>query len=228
MNDPVVSLVVVVHGAIYERYAAKMLRSAAVHFDPSPLVELVTVPGEPGWPNASSCRYRRILEHADQVAGDYVFMVDADMLFEDRVGQEILTPEGLTVTIHPGFPDPGQADAPWNQDIDERSAAWCVDVPRAGVRYHPGAFVGGPRGVFLELARTVEEWLEQDGAAGFWPRWYDESYLNRYLLEHPPALVLDGSYCAWDYLGDKVPRRIVHQDKTADEMRLRGLEEDAA
>ncbi len=227
MKDPVVSLVVVVYGTIYQRYAAAMLRSAAVHFDPSPLVELVTLEGEPGWPNSSSCRYRRILESADKIAGDFIFLIDADMVFEARVGEEILA-DGLTVTTHPGFPDEGQADAPWNQDVDERSAAWTPDVPRAGVRYHPGAFVGGRRDAFLELATVIEQGMSVDAAAGIWPRWYDEAYLNRYLAEKPAALVLNGSYCAWDYLGDTVPRRIVHLDKTADEVRLRGMEDQGA
>ncbi len=80
----------------------------------------------------------------------------------------------------------------------------------------------------FELAETVEEGIAVDAAAGVYPRWYDEAYLNRYLVDNPAALLLDGSYCAWDYHGDKVPRRIVHLDKTAEEFRLRGLEETAA
>ncbi len=227
VKDPVVSLVVVVYGAIYERYAEAMLRSASVFFDPSPLVELVTIVGEPGWPNGSGCRYRRIVEEQEKIAGDYIFLIDADMVFEQRVGEEILS-EGLTVTVHPGFPDDGQKDAPWNQDVDERSASWTPDVPRSGVRYHPGAFVGGRRKEFLELAATIEQGMAADGANGIFPRWYDEAYLNRHLAANPAALVLDGSYCAWDYLGDTVPRRIVHLDKTGEEFRLRGLEEDPA
>ncbi len=225
---PVVSLVVVVYGSIYERYTTRMLESARIHFDPSPMVELVKLEGEPGWPNASGCRYRKILEAQSLIGGDWIFMIDADMIFEARVGPEILS-DGVTVCTHPGFPDDGQADAPWNQDVPEGSAAWTPDVPRTGVHYHPGAFVGAPRGLFLELAGQLEKWIARDARDSVSPRWYDEAYLNRWLAHRPPTLVLPQEYCAWDYLGHEQPRKIVHLDKTADEFKARdlGLEEGA-
>ncbi len=52
---------------------------------------------------------------------------------------------------------------------------------------------------------------------GVHPQWYDESYLNKYLILHPPALVLNRRYCWWEHWGESDEAIIVHLDKTTSE-----------
>ncbi len=226
MNQDTVTLVSVVYGAVYEWYAANLWATAGEHFWPAESdVRFLELPGDPGWPEASSHRYRVLLEHAAELAPGYVFLIDADMVFEAGVGDEILW-DGIVAVEHPGHPDAGQLDAPWNAGVDPSMGAWTPDVPRDGVRYHPGAFVGGERGAFLRMATEIDAWIRVDEARGLAPRWYDEAYLNRYLAMNPPGRVLDVTYCAWRY--QETPwRKIVHQDKTPAEFELRGAEDQA-
>lgn len=213
-----VTLVCCVQGEAYERYARALGDSVREHFHPGD-VQFVRLESPRGWPHASAGRYRTILNNLDHVTGDFVFLVDADSRFEANVGPEILA-DGITVTTHPGFPDPGQEDAPWIRDPDSRAF---VSVEQSADKlYHPGAFVGGERRAFLDLATFIAESFEADVAADCWPRWYDESYLNRYLIDNPPALILPGDYCYWDYWGQGPGphgerRVLVHLDKTAAE-----------
>jgi hypothetical protein len=232
-----VTLVCVVYGEIYERYAAAMWESAREHFHPSAAVQLLELPGVPGWPAASGDRYRIVADNARLIEGDHVYMIDADMRFEAPVGPEILPPSGvgLVACIHPGFPDLGQADAPWNQGRDPHgmlgpdSLAW-VPTERQQGRYHPGAFVGGDRSSFLLMAGRIDCWTQLDRAAGLNPRWYDEAYLNAYLANpfHGPVATLPPGFCAWDYWGADQTRVIVHLDKTVSEFHWRGQVDQSA
>lgn len=213
MSVPLVTLYCCVGGPIYERYWANLATDAFLHFWPSADVSIVKLPARQGpWPRGSACRYGVGLENLDKLAGDFIFQIDADMRIEQTVGPEILA-DGITVTTHPGFLELGQGA--WERRED--STACITEEESAGRRYHPGCFVGGERRAFLDLATTVSERVETDLAAGVNAVWYEESHLNRYLIDHPPALVLDQRYCYWDYWGPSPDRVIVHLDKTAEE-----------
>lgn len=219
-----VTLAVVVHGKVFEDYAVRMLASAQEHFRPADDVQLIWLHGEDGtWPHQSACRHRILCDNAHLYRGDHLYLIDADMRFEAGVGPEILS-DGIVVTTHPGHPDPGQADAPWEQNT--ASTAYVPSNRR--LQYHPGAFVGAPRETMLELADAIAARYEIDAQGGYIARWYDESYLNASLAHRMrPKLVLPGDYCYWDYWGDSggpggnLTRKIVHLDKTTEEFAWR-------
>lgn len=222
-----VTLYCVVHGAAYERYAAQLLEDVRRHFRPAENVEWVVLPGKPepngdGWPSVSATRYRVALEHWPLLRGDHIFQIDADMRIVGDVGSEILA-DGITVTVHPGL-YPGVPRENWPYERRPESTAY---VPAGqGVSYHPGAFVGGRRAEFLALAHYVAKAVDDDIARGVHAIWYEESHLNRYLLDHPPALVLDKRYCWWDQQWGPNPAgqgaKVVHLDKTHEEFQARG------
>lgn len=209
-----VTLYCVVHGPIYERYAAELIPQAQELFLPE-RAEVVVLPGNGGWPHGSASRYQVCLDHADELVGKWLFQIDADMLIEGYVGDEILA-DGLTVVEHPGFP----AGTPVEGCPYDRNPHSHAYVPHEnGRQYHPGAFVGGTRDEFLTMCDQTMFWYGKDLENGHCPEWYEEAYLNRYLVDNPPALVLDRSYCWWDMQWG--PRqglaKIVHRDKTPDE-----------
>lgn len=218
-----VTLAVVVHGKVFEDYAVRMLASAQEHFRPADDVQLIWLHGENGkWPHQSASRYRILCENARLFRGEHLYLIDADMRFEATVGPEILS-DGIVVTTHPGHPDPGQADAPWEKNTDSRA----YTPPEQRRQYHPGAFVGGRREEFLALCRWIAAAVEEDTSQDIFPQWYDEAYLNRYLATRMPDKVLPGDYCYWDYWGDSggpngaFTRKIVHLDKTTEEFEWR-------
>lgn len=232
-----VALVVFAWGDDFKAYAGELVRSARQHWFPDQDRRLYLLEGEPGWPNASACRYRLLLERLHRIEGDHLFMVDADARFEADVGPEILC-QGITATAHPGFPQVGRSgevvpSSHWPYERDSASAAY-VPVDQQTDRYYPGAFVGGERSAFRDLLAGVSGLIAVDERQDFrqpggrpLARWYDESYLNRWLVDRPPALVLPGSYCYWDYWGpapgpNGERRILVHLDKTADEFDRRG------
>ena len=177
-------------GAAYGAYAESMLDSAANHFMVGDAADrvLLRLDGRHGWPDATIYRYAVICEQAAKLAdATHVFLIDADMRFVAPVGQEILAP--LVGTTHPGFV--GRARnlraAPGVGGLRRRTAR--------GATYFCGGFVGGERQPFLALAAAVQANVAADDAAGITAVWHDESHLNRYLIDHPPSLVLSPSYC---------------------------------
>ena len=135
------------------------------------------------------------------------------MLFEGPVDDEVVT-DGITATLHPV-----QNNLPPEQMTYERDPRSAAYVPAGdGGRYYVGAILGGPRADFLDLSRQVDLMCQADG--DYTPIWQDESYLNRILIDHPPARELDERYCAW--WNHNVPdARIRALNKTPEEFRWR-------
>ncbi len=215
MSSPLITVYTVVHGDIYQRYADQLCADCREHFPAG--TQVLQLPGRPGWPATSAKRYETALEHWDFLEGEWIFQLDADMrvLQPIEVASDICRFSGLTVTTHPGFP-PGGDPATWPYDRNPRSVAYVQ--PGDGRQYHPGAFVGGPRDDFWRLAEWIAGADNADRAMELpAPRWYDEAYLNRYLIDHPPALVLDKRYCWWQYWGVSPEAVIMHLDKTPEE-----------
>lgn len=222
MTDPLVTLYCVVHGDVYERYAEQFLEDAHEFFLPGK-AEIVVLPGraadgDADWSHVSSTRYRVALENLDKLRGEWIFQSDVDMRIFGPVGEEILG-DGVVVTIHPGCaPDSDPNGWPYERSTDSRAY-----VPFGqGTTYHPGAFVGGRRREFISMATYLATAIDHDLREGVRAVWYEESYLNRYLLDNPPALILDGRYCGWGIESRERGAIIGHLNKTAEEFEARG------
>lgn len=206
---PRATLVTFAVGAIFERYAEALLASAAERFFPGRAQYLV-LESTPRWPDVIRDRHRVILQERRRVRGEFVFLLDADLLFEGPVDDEIVPDDGITACLHPV-----QNELPVEKMTYERNPASSAYVPVGeGGRYYLGGIVGGTRGAFLELSATLDRMFAADG--DYCAVWQDESYLNRVLIDAPPALELDNRYCAWpNHQIDDV--RIRALDKTPQE-----------
>lgn len=141
------------------------------------------------FPFASMDRFAHFAKYADQlVAQDYIYYVDADCLFVDRVDSEILG--NLVGVRHCGFIN---REGP----VEDNSKS-CLYVdnnhPNKYKYYFGGGFSGGRTGVYLNLASWCAEKINQDVNNGHIPKWHDESALNRYFLDHEPDIILTPSY----------------------------------
>lgn len=140
-----------------------------------------------GWPYDTLLRYQVYLDHWEQLKGqDYLFACDADMLFVDTVGDEILGQR--VATLHPGF-----VGKKGTYETNPRSKAYVRK--KEGRYYFAGGFYGGERESFLHILKTNLAHIEKDLQQGIIAVWHDESHWNRYCIDYPPTLILNPSYC---------------------------------
>lgn len=140
-----------------------------------------------GWPLATLMRIAMYYEHRAQWQSmDYVFAIDADMLFVDTVGDEILSDR--VGTLHPGY-------VGTKGTYERRSISTACVRPDEGTYYFCGGFNGGSREEFLKMVRTMTENILKDQVRNVCAIWNDESHLNRYFIDNPPTCILSPSYC---------------------------------
>lgn len=215
----------VIATADYLPFATEMIESARTHLLPGHrIVPFLFSDGllgdRVGFPAATLYRYHVFCEHRERLAAmDYLFYADADMLFVDRVGEEILG--RLVATAHPGY----VGTRGTYEDRPESTA--CV-APGEGEHYFCGGFNGGEAGAFLGLAETIAARIDTDDRNGIVAVWHDESHLNRYLVDNPPETILSPSYCYPEVLHPhyralwpvSYPPKLVALDKSSGRRRL--------
>ncbi|XP_061584645.1 globoside alpha-1,3-N-acetylgalactosaminyltransferase 1-like [Cololabis saira] len=204
----------------YVRYHRRFLSSAETYFlpdqkvtyyiltdrDPSSLdppvkleprrhVKVVQVAELPGWDRLA---YRRIILLADVIRDlvdsdvEYIFCIDVDQEFVGPVREEILG--DLVATLHPELYGMPRTAFPY--EVEEVSSA-CVEEDE-GDFYYTSEFYGGSVSEMYKLARACSVLILQDQANKVTPRELEESYLNRYLIDHRPTCVLSPEYSWWD------------------------------
>ena len=180
-----------------------------------------------GYPDSTTYRYHMFFESQEILRQyDWLFYADVDSVFVGPVGTEILPQEGLVGCTHPSFV--GQRGTP---EYNPKSTAF-LKFPRV---YFCGGFVGGRTKQFLRMSQIIKGMVDTDVSNNVKAEWNDESYLNRYLYDNPPALVLDPGYCypspnnldwhrriwqnpALGWPGDYVPRmQIIEKNLTVEQ-----------
>lgn len=160
------------------------------------------VPIEPApWPYPTLMRYHLFLQEEEYLKRfDYLFYLDLDMRLVGVVGDEILG-EGLTGAQHPMYAVRKEYVPPYEPNPE--SAAY---IPRPGrvvmqdgqPRFEPlyfaGGFQGGQTPAFMAAMKAMKKMIDADFQKNYIPIWNDESIWNRYLFDHPPAVVLSPSY----------------------------------
>lgn len=176
------------------------------------------------WPLPTLLRYKIFNSQYDTLRSfDFVFFANANLLFVDQVGEEILpVNHGLCVVLHPGFyAEPDNCNFTY-----ERNSASTAFIPYGnGEHYFMGGFNGGTGVEFMEMSRSLEKNIDDDTLHGLTAVWHDESHLNRYMLDRAP-LILNPSYGYPE--GSSLPfqPRIIIRDKTkyGGHEDLRGIE----
>jgi len=132
-----------------------------------------------GWPHDTLKRFEVYSKNYEQLAQmDYLFAIDADMLFVDNFGDEIL--KERVATQHPGF-----VGRRGTYETKPLSTA-CVGS-NEGKYYFAGGFYGGSTQEFLKMAYKISENIKTDLAKNYIAIWHDESHLNRYFIDNKPT-----------------------------------------
>lgn len=214
------ALLVIALGCDYRPYAKQLLESAQKYFIPhTPIVwsdeEVWLPPGgvrirqaNMGFPEATLYRYRLFSEQFRLLSNfDQIFYTDVDMQFVAPVKEDDVYSNGITATLHPGFAverrdTAGDLIGPNTAlEYDTKSTA---AVPYGIIdKYYCGGFNGGNSNAFLQMTQTLHKNIYIDAANGVIARWHDESHLQKYLWQNPPAKVLTPSFCyPEDYHGE--------------------------
>lgn len=204
------ALLVIATGEKYFRYADRLINSAAKYLFPhnvvlftdnaAPLSQqysydfymsgngFIPIRIEPkGFPQETLMRYHTFLTEKNLLSKfNNLFYVDSDMLFMAPIQQWDILSNGITATEHPGYI--GLNGTPEKNPL---SAAYCPVVRN----YFCGGFNGGTSEAFLKMSETIAAAIDQDAQKGIKAIWNDESHLNRYLYDNPPARILDPSFC---------------------------------
>lgn len=164
-----------------------------------------------GWPDDTLMRLSVYHKHRRLLAKmDYLFATDADMLFVDTVGDEILS--ARVATQHPGF-----VGRRGTYETREISTAFVEKTE--GKHYFAGGFNGGAASEFLKMAEIITKNIMKDKGNGLIAIWHDESHLNRYFIDNPPTKILDPSYCYPESWKLPFKKRLLALDKNHSELR---------
>lgn len=179
-------------------------------------VDATIIPTEPfAWPLPTLFRYSLFIQQEELLREyDYVFYCDADMKFVSRVGDEILG--DITAAQHPMYALDKKYIPPY--EPNEKSTAF---IPRPGrvivengqKRFEPlyfaGGFQGGRAENWISAMKEMQSMIDEDFTKNNYVAvWNDESYWNKYLLLHPPTVVLSPSYIYPDSLNKAYYQKI--------------------
>jgi histo-blood group ABO system transferase len=157
------------------------------------------------WPLSSILRYQNYLENKPNYENyDYLFSCDADMLFASAIDERILADSAAVV--HTGFVYPKVVQInnstydeyhfepqDWHtQKKDypfEKNSFSAAYIDKSEYYFHACFFGGAPK-KFFTIIETSYEGMKKDLKNNFLAVCHDESHLNRYFHDNPPALLL--------------------------------------
>lgn len=142
------------------------------------------------WPEASALRFEIMSDNKEEFSGDVLIYLDADTIVRTSFDCSKILPnqQGMFFVEHPGY-----FKRDFIRYIYKRliNSSWETDrqswsrVPILKRRkYIYGAIFGGEKGSFLKMIEILASETRKDIDRGFYPRSYDESYLNSWYARY--------------------------------------------
>lgn len=140
------------------------------------------------WPGPTLKRFEYFCLSEDLIIdSDFCFYIDVDSMFVKKLDFESLGMDenlrGMIGTLHPGYY--GRNGTP------ERRPFSTAYIPQGSNNlYYCGGFFGGSSREFLGTIKLMRENIQKDLENGIIAIWHDESHLNRFFFDNPPAFTL--------------------------------------
>jgi hypothetical protein len=142
------------------------------------------------WPEASALRFEIMNNNKKEFSGDVLIYLDADTIVRTNFDLNQILPnqQGMFFVEHPGYFKRGfiryiykrLLNSSWETDRQSWSR-----VPISKRRkYIYGAIFGGEKESFLKMIKILASETKKDIERGFYPRSYDESYLNSWYARY--------------------------------------------
>lgn len=145
-----------------------------------------------GWPYDTLKRFEMFLKiEEDLQKMDYVFFFNANIIVNEKIGEEILPDDDqeLTVVLHPAQYQKNNTQFSYDRNPDSLA---CIPMGEGEI-YVQGAFNGGTSSRFLKMSKQLNENTEDDLKRDVVALWHDESHLNKYIVGKN-VKVLDPGY----------------------------------
>jgi hypothetical protein len=208
MEVPTLGLILVATGK-YDRFVEPLLRSADKHLLEGNTIAVYLLADKPNliktpgrirmkqfeilhlpWPYPTLYRYKWITQYADEMTARNLFYCDVDMLFVNKVGEEIIPRnESLVAVRHPGF----YVNNGWGDHATSSNSIAYLPRP-IRTNYCAGGFQGGSADAYKTACREMSQNIHLDEMKGVIAHWHDESYWNHYLKGHE-HIELSPEYC---------------------------------
>jgi len=142
------------------------------------------------WPEATLLRFHLISTNENQLLGDHILYIDADAILRKRLTTLDLFSPGVDMSFvqHPGTYRRGPFRYIYKRLIkpsweDNKSSKSYVPWFRRR-HYVCGGVWGGKREQVLRMCFTLRKSIDSDLEIGFYPKSYDESYLNSWASQN--------------------------------------------
>lgn len=139
-----------------------------------------------GWPEMPLLRFECFYELKKVWEEyDYVYMIDADALFVEKIELKWLHKKGLIGVLHRNL---SRYRDQYNYENRPESSAYMNDDE--GEKYFACGFTGGSKDDFEKLSYYMSSRIRSDISMGMRALWGDESHINKYfaLVERPYIL----------------------------------------
>jgi hypothetical protein len=153
---------------------------------------------------------------------DILYYLDADMLVNAKVGDEILPTDNINFigTAHPGYYNNYTPAYPLGTPETNPNSTAYIPNERERPCYWAGGFNGGKFENFLEMSQEISRRIDNDYSSGIIAVWHDESHLNCYFSERVSEIkTLEPAYCYPENLNLSFERKIIALDKNHAEIR---------
>lgn len=178
-----------------------------------------------GWPNNTLMRFNMFSKVTNELkAYDYIFFMNANLLFVAEVGEEFLIKDkDLLVVKHPYYYNKHRSEFTYDNNVE--SLAYIRD--NEGDIYIAGGLNGGKTTAFLKLIETLRVNIEKDLENGVIALWHDESHINRYIINRNDIHVLGPEYLYPEGKEFPFKPKIIIRDKNiwGGHAELRGIKE---
>jgi histo-blood group ABO system transferase len=205
------ALLLIATGPMYWGFAKNLIVSAKQYFIQHDVIlftdsperfdaaHKIAIPSA-GYPAATLNRYHTFLAQKNLLSSyDNLFYSDVDMKFVQPVAEAMILSDGITATLHPGFAvDRMHPHAGFVSKVgtpERRPESACYIPESASNLYFCGGFNGGRASAYLHMAEQIRAMIDSDAAKGIVPFWHDESGINKFLYDNPPARILSPSFC---------------------------------
>lgn len=165
-----------------------------------------------GFPKDSLFRFDLFLSVKEELEKfDFCFFFNANMLFVDKVGEEILPEKnGLMAVTHPGYYNRPAFLYPFERRL--KSTAY-IPPFKDEYRYYMGSLNGGKTVDYLKLVKSCSDNIHKDLDNGIIAIFHDESHLNKYMFEHACSTV-SPAYAFPEGANIPFAPKIIIRDKT--------------
>lgn len=130
------------------------------------------------WPKVVVERYE-IIEKSFPVSTTHCVYIDVDLMVNRKVDFTIIN----TDASYFGMDHPC-GNILSSLEMARKNSRACVTYIPLGYHYKQGCLWGGKSNFFISMVRTLAEYTRLDLKDGIIPKWNDESYLNRFFIDH--------------------------------------------